>query len=567
MKTASFRVDGAGLDEADGSGATALSLSARLYDWMDYRLNPVLLKDIRGWLRSKVFLIVFFIGLAAATATTVVCSLIAYIEVNVGAQLFAFIIAGLGFFMGGGVPYLMQEKLSEELENHSTELAFISRLTPAQFVRGKILSGLSVSMLFLSAAAPGLTVSYMLGGVGVEVMAYCLVSLIVLSVTSMMLGILFVSMRGKKRMRLVSLGLFAAGICIASLESVFAIDGARGRLFSDTEFLLVNAIIVIHLVPILYFLYTVAVCRLSFSTDNREARPRIALSILSLISYLCVCCMPLIYYAFSGRVPGREWILPGPAAVTAMVLFLVGFLLIADTEETLSMRLKASWPKSFVKRMLLYPGRGRLYAYLATHLFLFLLASGLSGLIYDSGRLTYKWEYWQLRCVGMVVLLAVFIGGTSLGCEWLRKIGLKLPRGIMLLTLALLWSIAGAVVAVMGDVMHWSKETLLISPPSALGYLLDHRSSTGNRLLTVAAVSLVVLIPAGIMWLVYLMQTIREDEEVSRLYRENQFERPPLSSGAVNDSRCDAASTMADEVITIDLNALDGATNPDKGDA
>ncbi len=565
MKTASFRVDSASLNESgdeprDGQAGKP-AFFARLYDWIDYHLNPVLLKDIRGWLRSKVFLIVFFLGLAAATATTVICALVASIEVNIGSQLFAFLVSGLGFFMGGGVPYLMQEKLAEELENHSTELAFISRLTPAQFVRGKILSGLSVSMLFLAAASPGLTVAYMLGGVGVDVMAYCLVSLVVLSVTSMMLGILFVSMRGKKRLRLISLGLFAAGVGISSLEAVFAMEGSRGRLFREDEFIIFNAVILIHLIPALYFLYTVAVCRLSFTTDNREAKPRIALSVFTLVSYLCIFFAPCLVSLFDVSLSHGVMIISGPAAIVAISFFIVGFLLIADTEETLSMRLKAGWPRSFIKRMLLYPGRGRLYAYLCFHLFLFVGAAALSGLQYDRLGLRYAFdEEISTFSLGWVFQFEALIAGCILACEWLRSIGLRLPRSILILTLALLWSILGLVIMIVSQVFHWPQWTWLISPPTAMGFLGDSFRLMNERLVVAVLSSLVVLIPAGIMFLIHILAAIREDREVSALVREKKIVNavlPCASESAIVSASpsvsVDASSVGQAEEITIDL--------------
>ena len=123
-----------------------------LLAWVDQRLNAILVKDVRAWLRSKKFLIVFFIAMVLIQVITFVMTAIPRPET--GSILFLILTSGLSFFLVGILPFLMHDRFTDELSSGSTELALISRMTPGMLVRGKIMSGLAASLLFFAAAGP-----------------------------------------------------------------------------------------------------------------------------------------------------------------------------------------------------------------------------------------------------------------------------------------------------------------------------------------------------------------------------------------------------------------------------
>jgi len=131
-------------------GGTFGSLMARI----DERLNPILVKDLRSWMRSRRFLVIFFVVLALGQLAIWITVLVVDEDTSVGRQFFVVLLSGVGMVMVGGIPWMTQDSFIRELKNHATELALIARLSPADLVRGKVSSGLAASLLCLAAVSP-----------------------------------------------------------------------------------------------------------------------------------------------------------------------------------------------------------------------------------------------------------------------------------------------------------------------------------------------------------------------------------------------------------------------------
>ncbi|MBW2260663.1 MAG: hypothetical protein JRG91_01720, partial [Deltaproteobacteria bacterium] len=183
-----------------------------LLEWVDQRLNAILVKDVRAWLRSKKFLIVFFIAMVLIQVITFVSTVIP--RSDSGSTLFMILTSGLAFFLVGVLPFLMHDRFTDELSSGSTELALISCMTPGMLVRGKIMSGLAASLLFFAAAGPSLTIAYMLGGVDLIMLFYTIGLLLFSSVISMVMAILMVSITGKRKLKFLGLLPIGAGLAM-----------------------------------------------------------------------------------------------------------------------------------------------------------------------------------------------------------------------------------------------------------------------------------------------------------------------------------------------------------------
>ncbi len=229
-------------------------------EWADQKLNAILVKDVRAWLRSKKFLIVFFVAMVLIQVITFVMTVIP--RVDSGSTLFAILTSGLAFFLVGVLPFLMHDRFTDELSSGSTELALISRMTPGMLVRGKIMSGLAASLLFFAAAGPSLTIAYMLGGVDLIMLFYTIGLLLFSSVISMIMAILIVSITGKRRLKFLGLLPIAAGVAMVGVVVAMTEIVQKEDSLLDVEFWLLNIVFAGYIALFALFFYTVAVSRL-----------------------------------------------------------------------------------------------------------------------------------------------------------------------------------------------------------------------------------------------------------------------------------------------------------------
>jgi len=505
---------------------------AILAEAIDARLNPVLVKDIRCWLRSKKFLVVFFLGSAAALTATLAFIPLAALQPSAGRPLFGVLVTGLGFVLGGIVPFLIQNEFSEEFASGSTELALISRMTPAQLVRGKILSGLLAALLFFSAVGPSLAIAYLLGGISILEVAYTIAALLFFSTLSTLLSVLAIAIVGAKGGRLVGLLPLISGFLIAAFETLIVFQGP-GRVMQDKEFWLINGFFGSYLALVGLFLYAVATSRLSFPADNRDLWPRLTLTLVTGYSFAAIALMPWFYRllgASSG--PGREAYLV--AMYGSMITFFIGCFFILNTAQRLSMRVVSRWPRSTLWALFFYPGTGRLYAYLFLHMLAF-IAAGLGCT-----------DFREL----LIVEGAVLCGFTLFGAGFLvhslfQRIGREFSREIVVAVTAIAWTVVGVVISSVSMVMGGPEEVFLVNPLLAVGFLTDSRSSLGpteNRFLITVLVLSPVLVPTLVLWAKEVAKALAEDYDINlKRTVQQKIARKKAAEAAAKEKAAEAA--------------------------
>ncbi|MBN1257158.1 MAG: hypothetical protein JXA52_05580, partial [Planctomycetes bacterium] len=448
--------------------------SRNYIDWLDARLNPVFVKDIRCWLRSKRFLIIFFLGMSASLAVTLTTIIIAGTSKSViGGEMYAILIGFLGFLLGGVVPYLIQDKFATELTNGSTELAMISRLTVGKLVRGKMLSGAAAALLFFAAIGPSLMIAYMLGGVDILAVVYTVAALLFLSSVITLIAILLVSLGSKKRLKLLNIifCLACGGFLSSFLPAIVELSRSQS-IFTDKEFWFGNAYVLVHLIPCVLFFYFVAVSRLSFQAENRDTRPRVMLTIFMLITFLSFISMPMVgsLVGFSIGLSKNEALLV--AVHFALIIFGAGSLFLMNTPATPSPRTISAWPRWRLYSLVYYPGTGRLYAYLLAH-FLFLLTAAACCAFWSA-----KYFY---AATGTVICVFATLGAVTFIynslMHYLEDKKLALPRGLTIICILAIWNIMVVAIYIISISIYHIRSSdwaLLCCPLTAIGYL--HKS-------------------------------------------------------------------------------------------
>ncbi len=145
-------------------GASALPAGNDFPDW----LSPMLVKELRQGVRTRVF-VTMFILLQVAMLMTV--SLTLLVAANGGDTQ-----AGTGFFWTVvGLPILFVLPLSNlgsingEIRANTLELIFLTRLTAFRIVAGKWFASFTQCLLFVCAVLPYLVLRYFIGGVDLAV--------------------------------------------------------------------------------------------------------------------------------------------------------------------------------------------------------------------------------------------------------------------------------------------------------------------------------------------------------------------------------------------------------------
>lgn len=493
----------------------------QMIQWCDDRLNPVLVKDVRCWLKSKKFLVVFFSALTLSLLSTVAATMMSGVDRESGEALFTVLMGGLSFVLVGIVPYLMHDKFVEELSSGSTELVLISNLTPGAFIRGKIYSGISANILFFSAIGPSLMMAYMLGGIDISIVIYSICLLLGLSLLAMLTAMLMATIVGGKKVKILGLFLVGGGILSTILMVALLESASRENLMGEEKFWALNGAFIGFATVFFYFLYTVAASRLSFVGDNRDTRPRIALSAVTFITVACFFAVQLITkYVFAW--PVSDDIVPFGIVFTLFVFFF-GVLFILNTPDNLSPRLESMWPKNKLILLFYFPGTGRLWAYILIHV---AVLFGAAVINYQFPITSDAFFHHSYKAGDVIAVAAVsacllsFVGvGTFVYHYVLRLPGLRripFTRGITTIVVGVIWFVLGLVAAIIADEYMRGNDFLVITPPTAVIYILTEKPTMARFGKVLIGMS-PVIIATAIYWFRDMGKMMIEIEDKRRL--------------------------------------------------
>ncbi len=127
-------------------------------------LSPILVKELRQGMRSRLFVISFLL-LHAALIVVAVLSLLIAVEsgdARIGSSFFWTIIGALMLVV---MPISGLGSVANERKANSLELIFLTRVTPRRIIVGKWLAIVAQTVLLVCLALPYLVLRYFLGGV------------------------------------------------------------------------------------------------------------------------------------------------------------------------------------------------------------------------------------------------------------------------------------------------------------------------------------------------------------------------------------------------------------------
>ncbi len=168
----------------------------RMWVWASERINPIVVKEVRQSLKSKQFTISYGLTLVAAVGWTL-------LAISLMVPRIFYMPGGLallaGFFCILAVPLMVIipfsafRSLTAETEDSTFELLSISALSSYQIIYGKMASACVQILLYLSALAPCIVLTYLLRGVSLFSIAFLLGLTVLYSVSETALALLLAS--------------------------------------------------------------------------------------------------------------------------------------------------------------------------------------------------------------------------------------------------------------------------------------------------------------------------------------------------------------------------------------
>jgi hypothetical protein len=318
------------------------------------RLNPILVKETRQALKSQQFSITFVLLLACGWAWSLLGIALSGPDIyysSEGVSIFFGYFLILFLPLSIVVPYGAFRSILSEHDENTFELLSITTLKPRQMIAGKLGSSTLQAVVYLSALAPCMVFSYLLGGIS---LASILTVLIVTFLTSIGLSLLALLMGTVTRQRhwqtavsvvmLIPLAIvfFAGAAMVVDILQFNAIEDVMGQ---DGFWPLVGMMATAYCS---YFalLFAAATAQITFEAENRSTPLRL---IMVGQHVLLTAWMAWIFAGISNRDP--EVVL-GYLMLLGIHWFVMGGFMTGESPD-LSARVKRQLPRTFLGRVFL----------------------------------------------------------------------------------------------------------------------------------------------------------------------------------------------------------------------
>ncbi len=281
-------------------------LLARLGD----RLNPLVVKEVRQGLRSRVFWASFGLMLLAC----LIISMVAYANVRdsglsthgQGFFLAFFVCLGVVHFFI--IPYSAYRSLAREREDETWVLLILTGLGPRRILRGKVASFLVQAGLYASAVGPFLLFSYYLNGIDLPTILLILALgacwLVFLTVVAVCAATLADARMGRAFVHLALLGVLGLALLYGLVAAFILGEQTYLFLVREREALGFAFAFLWAMLTYGWLLFETAAARLSLSTENYSRGPRLALVVQTVLSAALLTGLWLYKHPYSNRVVG-----------------------------------------------------------------------------------------------------------------------------------------------------------------------------------------------------------------------------------------------------------------------
>lgn len=481
-----------------------------VWERVDAALNPVLVKEVRQSLRSRLFRV----GYVATLIVAAMASILAVAEggERTGAALFSAVYAALVFAVAGLVPFYTFYTSPGEGQDRALELLQLTRLRPARIAAGRNLAALTQVALFYCAFLPFLAVSAVLPGVDLLAALVLLVGAGVLAASTSAVAIaLGTILRSRIVRALVGLGLSGMLLYTAAGAAMvaFAMLERPERLLEPDGML---AVALLLAVPAVFgvFAFGATAAALAHPEENRSTPLRVATLVFAVLGVAGVSAMCQMPYTSAEEATVAALIVLGLLGVP------VGVFLVEP--DRVGRRVRALLPRPALSVLLapLLPG-GRTAALLAGLVLggFVLLASLTLGLAFPGEDLSTELAMlWTALAYGVLYLgLPALVARPWLGAPVARWVALFAMPGLFFAGLLVPTFVGFAL-----NDQDWSRMRHYGNPLWLIGRL--DGSATGlPDLLPVWLVGLAVAVA-------HLPRAVRGLADIAKLASERHARRP-----------------------------------------
>lgn len=337
-------------------------------------LNPIFVKEVRQSLKSRQFEVSFGLTLLAAIGWT-------FVYVATAVPRLYYVPGGVDLLIGYAVillaplliviPFSAFRSLTTEIEESTYELLSISSLSAKQIVTGKMATAALQILLYVSALAPCIMLTYMLRGVSLMSLLLLLGIAVAYSIMLVSCALLLATASrtrsGQGGMSVLLLAVLVISF-FSSMGTIFEGDLITGIMSSSPprEIFIVIFAAVTVIAATFSLLMQSAAAAIDFPSENKSTPVRKRM--LVLIGVLLFWCV--LGGMALGESEARDF-------VEVLPFFLIGFFivwlaiggLVCGERGVISPRARRTLPRTFASRALLTwlgPGAGLGYVFLVT---------------------------------------------------------------------------------------------------------------------------------------------------------------------------------------------------------
>lgn len=333
--------------------------------WLSEHANPIVVKEARQSLSSRQFTISFVITLLAIVFWTVLAVMLQLPDMYYipgGSLMLSGYLVILAFPLLLVIPFSAFRSMVIESEERTFELVSISALSAGQIVQGKLSSACLQIVVYLSALAPCIVVTYLLRGVSLAVILNYLTYTVMFSVFLTGASILIATISRARLIQVFASICVLAGLLIMFIYWAFAVAlslNEPGALPIEELGWLVAVAMSMIVVAVTMVFVRCSAAAIDFPSENHAFALRLRILIAAAV---------IFFWSL--------WAAIEAASYEICIVFIVGTLfvslviagLIAGERGVLSPRAQRTLPRTFLGRLFLtwfYPGAGLGYIFMS----------------------------------------------------------------------------------------------------------------------------------------------------------------------------------------------------------
>ncbi len=311
------------------------------------RVNPIVVKEIRQGLRTRVFWIFFALMLFACLVISLVACAAAETRLERRARPTSSPTSSAsGWCTSSSFPTSAYRSMAREREDETWVLLTLTGLGPRRILRGKMGSFVLQGALYASAAAPFLLFSYYLNGIDLPTIVLAVAGAVAwqlfLTAVCVSMATLAESKVVRAVLHFVTLGILLQGLW-AGLGTSFGLVESMRELLGNDAAPVIAVSVIFGLSSWGVLLYEAAAARISLLTESYARGPRLAM-----VAQL----LGMVGLFVWGALASGDREVPAVAAVACSAQLLLVGLFVASDHDGMARSLWLKGPK----RSLLKPG-------------------------------------------------------------------------------------------------------------------------------------------------------------------------------------------------------------------